>query len=251
MPHALLRARDVWDACAALERRDLAIGARAGAQRIGAPRRGGRRGARGGVGRARTGWLRERPSRRGVGLSAARAPRRAALLRRRQPLFRAGAWRRAAAGVAGAGAARVHRPAARATVMNRATKTARHVRALAGLEARSPCAACPVCVSASPRSRSTVRESGSGPRYHGSDGVLPSGRDRREAGGGAEAAADAAAAQSCRAPEKWHTARRRRRRPPRWLSLLGRRRVASRRRQLLRRESSEATRAPPLCGSSL
>ncbi|EOD27674.1 hypothetical protein EMIHUDRAFT_434851, partial [Emiliania huxleyi CCMP1516] len=110
--------------------------ARAGAQRAGAPRRGGRRGARGGVGRARTGWLRERPS--------------------RQPLFRAGAWRRAAAGVAGAGAARVHRPAARATVMNRATKTARHVRALAGLEARSPCAACPVCVSASPRSRSTV-----------------------------------------------------------------------------------------------
>ena len=81
-------------------------------------------------------------------------------------------------------------------LMNRATKTARHVRALAGLEARSPCAACPVCVSASPRSRSTVRESGSGPRYHGSDGVLPSGRDRREAGGGA-AAADAAAAQSC------------------------------------------------------
>ena len=51
---------------------------------------------------------------------AARAPRRAALLRRRQPLFRAGAWRRAAAGVAGvagAVAARVHRPAARATVM--------------------------------------------------------------------------------------------------------------------------------------
>jgi len=42
------------------------------------------------------------------------------LLRRRQPLFRAGAWRRAAAGVAGvagAVAARVHRPAARATVM--------------------------------------------------------------------------------------------------------------------------------------
>ena len=104
-PQALLRARDVWDACAALKRRDLAIGARAGAQRIGAPRRGGRRGARGGVGRARTGWLRERPSRRGVGLSAARAPRRAALLRRRQPLFRAGAWRRAAAGVAGAVAA--------------------------------------------------------------------------------------------------------------------------------------------------
>ena len=101
VPHALLRARDVWDACAALKRRDLAIGARAGAQRIGAPRRGGRRGARGGVGRARTGRLRERPSRRGVGLSAARAPRRAALLRRRQPLFRAGAWRRAAAGVAG------------------------------------------------------------------------------------------------------------------------------------------------------
>ena len=47
------------------------------------------------------GWLRERPSRRGVGLSAARAPRRAALLRRRQPLFRAGAWRRAAASIAG------------------------------------------------------------------------------------------------------------------------------------------------------
>ena len=63
-PQALLRARDVWDACAALKRRDLAIGARAGAQRIGAPRRGGRRGARGGVGRARTGRLRERPSRR-------------------------------------------------------------------------------------------------------------------------------------------------------------------------------------------
>ena len=28
VPHALLRARDVWDACAALNRRDLAIGAR-------------------------------------------------------------------------------------------------------------------------------------------------------------------------------------------------------------------------------
>ena len=105
-------------------------------------------------------------------------------------------------------------------------------------------------VSASPRSRSNVRESGSGPRCHGSDGVFPSGRDRREAGGGAEAAADAAAAQSCRAPERWHTARRRRRRPPRWLSLLSRRRFASRRRQLLRRESSEATYAPQLCGSS-
>ena len=64
LPQALLRARDVWDACAALKRRDLAIGVRAGAQRIGAPRRGGRRGARGGVGRARTGRLRERPSRR-------------------------------------------------------------------------------------------------------------------------------------------------------------------------------------------
>ena len=89
------------DACAALKRRDLAIGARAGAQRTGAPRRGGRRGARGGVGRARTGRLRERPSRRGGGLSAARAARRATLLRRRQPLFRAGAWRRAAASVAG------------------------------------------------------------------------------------------------------------------------------------------------------
>ena len=93
---ALLRARDVWDACAALKRRDLAIGARAGAQRTGAPRS-----ARGGVGRARTGRPRERPSRRGGGLSAARAARRAALLRRRQPLFRAGAWRRAAASVAG------------------------------------------------------------------------------------------------------------------------------------------------------
>lgn len=113
-----------------------------------------------------------------------------------------------------------------------------------------PCAACPVCVSASSRSRSTVRESGSGHRCHGSDGVLPSGRDRREAGGGAAAAADAPAAQSCRAGERWHTARRRRRRPPRWLSLLSRRRFASRRRQLLRRESSEATYAPPLCGSS-
>ena len=112
-----------------------------------------------------------------------------------------------------------------------------------------PCAACPVCVSASSRSRSTVRESGSENRCHGSDGVLPSGRDRREAGGGAAAAADAPAAQSCRAPERWHTARRRRR-PPRWLSLLSRRRFASRRRQLLRRESSEATYAPPLCGSS-
>ena len=33
-------------------------------------------------------------------------------------------------------------------------------------------AACPVCVSASSRSRSTVRESGSGPRCHGSDGAL-------------------------------------------------------------------------------
>ena len=43
-PQALLRARDVWDACAALKRRDLAIGARAGAQRIGTPRRGCRRG---------------------------------------------------------------------------------------------------------------------------------------------------------------------------------------------------------------
>ena len=128
-------------------------------------------------------------------------------------------------------------------------RTARHARAVAALEARSPCAACPVCVSASSRSRSTVRESGSGPRCHGSDGVLPSGRDRREAGGGAAAAADAPAAQSCRAGERWHTARRRRRRPPRWLSLLGRRRFASRRRQLLRRES-EATHSPPLCGSS-
>jgi hypothetical protein len=59
-----------------------------------------------------------------------------------------------------------------------------------------------------------------------------------------------AAAQSCPAGERWHTARRRRRRPPRWLSLLSRRRFASRRRQLLRRESSEATYAPPLCGSS-
>ena len=56
--------------------------------------------------------------------------------------------------------------------------------------------------------------------------------------------------RAVRAAEKWHTARRRRRRPPRWLSLLSRRRFASRRRQLLRRESSEATYAPPLCGSS-
>ena len=40
LPQALLRARGVWDACAALKRRDLAIGARAGAQRTGAPRRG-------------------------------------------------------------------------------------------------------------------------------------------------------------------------------------------------------------------
>ena len=137
---ALLRARDVWDACAALKRRDLAIGARAGAQRIGAPRRGGRRGARGGVGQARTGRLRERPSRRGGGLSAARAARRAALLRRRQPLFRAGAWRRAAAGVAGAVAAQ------RASA---GSESGRHVeeggwggcRRLVWLEARLRCAA--------------------------------------------------------------------------------------------------------------
>ena len=84
-----------------LKRRDLAIGARAGAQRTGARGADGAATAgphqrsllRPSVARA-TGRPRERPSRRGGGLSAARAARRAALLRRRQPLFRAGAWRR-------------------------------------------------------------------------------------------------------------------------------------------------------------
>ena len=86
LPQTLLRSRDVWGARTALESRDLAIGARAGAQRTGAPRRGGRRGARGGVGRARTGRPWERPSRRGGGLSAARAPRRAAAVPSTAPL---------------------------------------------------------------------------------------------------------------------------------------------------------------------
>ena len=56
LPQALLRARDVWGACTALESRDLAIGARAGAQWKGAPRRGVG-GVRGGawVGRAPAG----------------------------------------------------------------------------------------------------------------------------------------------------------------------------------------------------
>ena len=92
------------DACAALKRRDLAIGARAGAQRTGAPRRG--------VGGVREGaWVGRAPAGPGNGRhvevgGCRRLERRGVpLLCRRQPLFRAGAWRRAAASVACAGAA--------------------------------------------------------------------------------------------------------------------------------------------------
>ena len=89
---ALQRRRDPCLACSNVA--ILAIGARAGAQRAGAPRRG--------VGGVREGaWVGRAPAGSGSGrhveeggLSAARAARRAALLRRRQPLFRAGAWRR-------------------------------------------------------------------------------------------------------------------------------------------------------------
>ena len=127
-------------------------------------------------------------------------------------------------------------------------RTARHARAVAALEARSPCAACPV-VSALRLGAARLYESRA-PAL-GATAATARSAERCEAGGGAAAAADAPAAQSRRAGERWHTARRRRRRPPRWLSLLGRRRFASRRRQLLRHESSEATYAPPLCGSGL
>ena len=101
LPQTLLRSRDVWGARTALESRDLAIGARAGAQW-----RGRRAGGSGGCERGRgSGAHRPAPgaavtSKRGPG--AARMTTHAALLRCRQPLFRAGAWRRAAASIAGA-----------------------------------------------------------------------------------------------------------------------------------------------------
>ncbi|EOD26965.1 hypothetical protein EMIHUDRAFT_254366 [Emiliania huxleyi CCMP1516] len=69
-----------------------------------------------------------------------------------------------------------------------ATKTAWQARAVAGLEARSRHA---LGVSASPRSRVTVRESGSGLPCHGSDGaLLPAATAERCEAGGAAAAAD-------------------------------------------------------------
>ena len=75
-----------------------------------------------------------------------------------------------------------------------ATKTAWQARAVAGLEARSRHA---LGVSASPRSRVTVRESGSGLPCHGSDGaLLPAATAERCEAGGAAAAADV---RCCRA----------------------------------------------------
>ena len=121
-------------------------------------------------------------------------------------------------------------------------RTARHARAVAGLEARF-LARHALCVSALRLGAARLYESRA-PAL-GATAATARSAERCEAGGGAAAAADAPAAQSRRAGERWHTARRRRRRPPRWLSLLGRRRFASRRRQLLRRES-EATYSPPL-----
>ena len=60
LPQTLLRSRDVWGARTALESRDLAIGARAGAQWKGAPRRGVG-GVRGGV------WVGRAPAGSGSG----------------------------------------------------------------------------------------------------------------------------------------------------------------------------------------
>ena len=87
------------------------------------------------------------------GLSAARAARCAALLRRRQPLFRAGAWRRAAASVAGAGAAQ------RASA---GSESDRHdeeggCRRLAWLEARLRCAAASLTADPAPGGRGEPR----------------------------------------------------------------------------------------------
>ena len=82
LPQTLLRSRDVWGARTALESRDLAIGARAGAQW-----RGRRAGGSGGCERGRgSGAHRPAPgaavtSKRGPG--AARMTTHAALLRRR------------------------------------------------------------------------------------------------------------------------------------------------------------------------
>ena len=131
----------------------------------------------------------------------------------------------------------------------RATKTARHARAVAGLEARflagMPCVCQRFVSEPLDCTRVGLRES------------VP--RQRRRARRSAARRVAVRLMLLMLVPrravvpatsERWHTARRRRRRPPRWLSLLSRRRFASRRRQLLRRESSEATYAPPLCGSS-
>ena len=94
-------------------------------------------------------------------------------------------------------------------------RTARHARAVAGLEARF-LARHALCVSALRLKAARLYESRA-PAL-GATAATARSAERCEAGGGAAAAADAPAAQSCPAGERWHTARRRRR-PPRWLSL--------------------------------